>query len=101
MGYPMFFLETILVAPIKFHAPTKGGDSVMEHPQTVLPSKVLQANISLGNAYTNSVQSSRVVVRLWMDLQQSVNLLFDSKTAMSKYSFFLVLMMRRVGEKSM
>ncbi|XWS43173.1 hypothetical protein CRYUN_Cryun16bG0080100 [Craigia yunnanensis] len=84
VGYSMFFLETILVPPIKFRAPTKGGDSVMEHPQTVLLSKVLQANISLGNAYTNNVQSSRVVVRLWMDLQQSVNLLFDSKTAMSQ-----------------
>ena len=28
VGYSMFFLETILVAPIKFRAPTKGGDSV-------------------------------------------------------------------------
>ena len=28
MGYSMFFLETILVPPIKFRAPTKGGDSV-------------------------------------------------------------------------
>lgn len=59
----------------------------MEHPQTVLLSKVLQANISLGNAYNNDLQSSKVIVRLWMDLQQSINLLFDSKTAMSKYSF--------------
>ncbi|XWS59174.1 hypothetical protein CRYUN_Cryun08bG0099300 [Craigia yunnanensis] len=84
VGYSMFFLETILVPPIKFRAPTKGGDNVMEHPQTVLLSKVLQANISLGNAYTNNLQSSRVVVRLWMDLQQSVNFLFDSKTAMSQ-----------------
>ncbi|KAK6289691.1 hypothetical protein POUND7_001232 [Theobroma cacao] len=84
VGYSMFFLETILVPPIKFRAPTKGGDSVMEHPQTVLLSKVLQANISLGNAYTNNLQSSKAVVRLWMDLQQSVNLLFDSKTAMSQ-----------------
>ncbi|XVE89393.1 hypothetical protein DITRI_Ditri19aG0198100 [Diplodiscus trichospermus] len=83
-GYSMFFLDTILVPPIKFRAPTKGGDSVMEHPQTVLLSKVLQANISLGNAYINNVQSSRVIIRLWMDLQQSVNLLFDSKTAMSQ-----------------
>ncbi|XVE96012.1 hypothetical protein REPUB_Repub02eG0185000 [Reevesia pubescens] len=84
VGYSMFFLETILVAPIKFRAPTKGGDSVMEHPQTVLLSKVLDANISLGNAYTKDSQSSNVIVRRWMDLQQSVNLLFDSKTAMSQ-----------------
>ncbi|OMO70228.1 RNA polymerase, alpha subunit [Corchorus olitorius] len=80
-GYSMLFLETILVPPIKFRAPTKGGDSVMEHPQTVLLNKVLQANISLGNAYTNELKSSKVVVRRWMDLQQSVNLLFDNKNA--------------------
>ncbi|KAK5842828.1 DNA-directed RNA polymerase I subunit 1 [Gossypium arboreum] len=84
VGFSMFFLETVLVPPIKFRAPTKGGDSVMEHPQTVLLSKVLQANISLGNAYNNDLQSSKVIVRLWMDLQQSINLLFDSKTAMSQ-----------------
>ncbi|PPD87092.1 hypothetical protein GOBAR_DD15973 [Gossypium barbadense] len=84
VGFSMFFLETVLVPPIKFRAPTKGGDSVMEHPQTVLLSKVLQANISLGNAHNNDLQSSKVIVRLWMDLQQSINLLFDSKTAMSQ-----------------
>lgn len=27
-GHSMFFLETVLVPPIKFRAPTKGGDSV-------------------------------------------------------------------------
>ena len=27
-GHLMFFLETILVAPIKFRPPAKGGDSV-------------------------------------------------------------------------
>ncbi|XP_037491258.1 DNA-directed RNA polymerase I subunit 1, partial [Jatropha curcas] len=43
-GPSMFFLETILVAAIKFRPPTKGGDSVREHPQTVLLSKVLEAN---------------------------------------------------------
>lgn len=73
----------------------------MEHPQTVLLSKVLQANISLGNAYTDNLHRSRVVVGLWMDLQQSINLLFDSKTAMSEYSFFLLLIMHYVGEKSL
>jgi len=28
VGFSMFFLETVLVPPIKFRAPTKGGDSV-------------------------------------------------------------------------
>ncbi|XP_052173227.1 DNA-directed RNA polymerase I subunit 1 isoform X2 [Diospyros lotus] len=80
MGYSMFFLETILVPPIKFRPAAKGGDSVMEHPQTVLLGKVLQSNIALGNAYVNNPEHSKIVSR-WMDLQQSVNVLFDSKTA--------------------
>ncbi|KAM6592751.1 hypothetical protein CsatA_000454 [Cannabis sativa] len=79
----MFFLETVLVPPIKFRPPSKGGDSVMEHPQTVLLSKVLQANIDLGNAHINKLEYSKIV-RRWMDLQQSINLMFDSKTAAGK-----------------
>ncbi|XP_038906281.1 DNA-directed RNA polymerase I subunit 1 [Benincasa hispida] len=79
-GYSMFFLESVLVPPIKFRPPAKGGDSVMEHPQTVLLNKVLQSNISLGNAHANKSEHSKIV-RLWMDLQQSINILFDSKTA--------------------
>lgn len=59
----------------------------MEHPQTVLLTKVLQGNISLGDAHINKLDSSKVLSR-WMDLQQSVNLLFDSKTASGK-SFLL------------
>lgn len=80
-GHSMFFLESILVPPTKFRAPTKGGDSVMEHPQTVLLSKVLQSNISLGNAYTSDTSEARVKVSRWMDLQQSINVLYDAKTA--------------------
>ncbi|PON58095.1 DNA-directed RNA pol I, largest subunit [Parasponia andersonii] len=81
--HSMFFLETILVPPIKFRPPSKGGDSVMEHPQTVLLSKVLQANIDLGNAHVNKLEYSKIV-RKWMDLQQSINVMFDSKTAAGK-----------------
>lgn len=78
--YSMFFLETILVPPIKFRPPAKGGDSVMEHPQTVLLNKVLQSNIQLRFAHDDNLERSKIVSR-WMDLQQSVNVLFDSKTA--------------------
>ncbi|KAJ8767918.1 hypothetical protein K2173_020858 [Erythroxylum novogranatense] len=78
-GPSMFFLETILVPPTKFRPPTKGGDSVMEHPQTVLLSKVLQSNISLGDAHVNKEHSK--VPRRWLELQQTINILFDSKTA--------------------
>lgn len=52
----------------------------MEHPQTVGLIKVLQANINLGNACTNKLDQSKIVSR-WMNLQESVNVLFDSKTA--------------------
>ncbi|XP_051116199.1 DNA-directed RNA polymerase I subunit 1 [Andrographis paniculata] len=79
-GYSMFFLETVLVPPIKFRPPAKGGNSVMEHPHTVLLGKVLQTNSALGNAHINSAETSKIITR-WMDLQQSINLLFDSKTA--------------------
>lgn len=81
VGYSMFFLETILVPPIKFRPAAKSGDSVTEHPQTVLLSDVLQSNIALGNAYVNNSERSKIVNR-WMDLQQSVNILFDGKNTM-------------------
>ncbi|KAL7138520.1 hypothetical protein ABFS83_10G169600 [Erythranthe nasuta] len=80
-GYSMFFLETVLVPPIRFRPPAKGGDSVMEHPQTVLLGKVLQSNIALGNAHVNA-EKSKIISR-WMELQQSINVYFDSKTATS------------------
>ena len=56
---------------------------VMEHPQTVLLGKVLQANIDLGNAHTNNSNRPKIINR-WMDLQQSINVLFDSKTGAGK-----------------
>ncbi|CAN4109255.1 unnamed protein product [Withania somnifera] len=79
-GPSMFFLESILVPPIKFRPPAKAADSVMEHPHTVLLGKVIQSNIALGNAHINRAGRSKIISRL-MDLQQSVNVLFDSKTA--------------------
>ncbi|GFY98256.1 nuclear RNA polymerase A1 [Actinidia rufa] len=79
-GYSMFFMESVLVPPIKFRPAAKAGDAVSEHPQTVLLGKVLQCNIALGNAYVNNSERSKIVSR-WMDLQQSINVVFDSKTA--------------------
>ncbi|KAK4485402.1 hypothetical protein RD792_008041 [Penstemon davidsonii] len=81
-GHSMLFLETIVVPPIKFRAPAKGGDSIMEHPHTVLLGKVLQSNIALVNAHANNAEHSKIINR-WMDLQQSINVLFDSKAATS------------------
>ncbi|KAF7819002.1 DNA-directed RNA polymerase I subunit 1 [Senna tora] len=51
----------------------------MEHPQTVLLTKVLQSNIYLGSAYIDNLDN-KVIIRRWKDLQQSVNVLFDNKT---------------------
>lgn len=56
----------------------------MEHPQTVLLGKVLESNIALGNSHVNNLERSKIVNR-WMDLQQSVNVLFDSKTATGEF----------------
>uniref|UniRef100_A0A7N0T457 DNA-directed RNA polymerase subunit n=1 Tax=Kalanchoe fedtschenkoi TaxID=63787 RepID=A0A7N0T457_KALFE len=79
-GYSMFFLEAILVPPIKFRPPSKGGDSVMEHPQTVLLGKVISSNMDLMNAHANN-SGHESLVQKWMGLQQSINVLFDNKTA--------------------
>ncbi|OVA12173.1 RNA polymerase [Macleaya cordata] len=79
-NYSMFFIEALLVAPVKFRPPSKGSISVMEHPQTVLLGKVLQSNISLADAHKNGLAPQKIIDQ-WRDLQQSVNVLFDSKTA--------------------
>ncbi|KAB5551823.1 hypothetical protein DKX38_009134 [Salix brachista] len=78
-GHSMFFLNTVLVPPIKFRPPTKGGDSVMEHPLSVLLSKVLELNGSLADAYRSN--DFPLIARRWLELQQSINVLFDSNTA--------------------
>ncbi|XP_073265910.1 DNA-directed RNA polymerase I subunit 1 isoform X2 [Populus alba] len=78
-GHSMFFLNTVLVPPIKFRPPTKGGDSVMEHPLSVLLSKVLELNGSLADAHRSN--DFPLIARRWLELQQSINVLFDSNTA--------------------
>lgn len=78
-GYLMFFLDSVIVPPIKFRPPAKGGDAVMEHPHTVLLGKVLQSNSALGNAFVRNAGRSRII-SCWRDLQQSINVLYDSKT---------------------
>lgn len=55
----------------------------MEHPQTILLGKLLQSNIAIGNAHVNNAERSKIISRM-MDLQQSINVLYDSKTASSE-----------------
>ncbi|KAL6584551.1 hypothetical protein OROMI_003840 [Orobanche minor] len=52
----------------------------MEHPHTRQLTKVLLSNTALRNAHMNNSEHLTIICR-WMDLQQSINMLFDSKTA--------------------
>ncbi|KAJ0696338.1 putative DNA-directed RNA polymerase [Helianthus annuus] len=79
-NYSMFFIKALLVPPTKFRPAAVAGDSVMENPQTVLLGKVVQSNDALGKAHISKLEGSKIADR-WKDLQQSVNVLFDSKTA--------------------
>lgn len=63
---------------------------VMEHPHTLLLGKVLQSNIALGNAHVNSAERSKIISR-WMDLQQSINVLYDSKTGTGSFTFLVFI----------
>ncbi|CAL4947601.1 unnamed protein product [Urochloa decumbens] len=81
-GYEMFFLNSLLVAPNRFRPSTSSSLGIMEHPQNVLLSKVQEANLALQN---NSASSNHMdVLRRWMDLQRSVNVLYDSSKGLVK-----------------
>ncbi|KAL8172139.1 hypothetical protein V2J09_023943 [Rumex salicifolius] len=82
-GYYIFFLKRLPVPPIKFRPPAKQADSMMEHPQTVLLGKIVEANIALGNAREQGVEHKAILFR-WMSLQQSINVYFDTKTAVGQ-----------------
>ncbi|KAK1366221.1 DNA-directed RNA polymerase subunit [Heracleum sosnowskyi] len=83
LSHSMFFIEALLVPPTKFRPPSVTADTVSEHTQTAHLGKVLNANIALGNAFANRSEQSNVV-RRWLELQQSINLMFDSKTALNR-----------------
>jgi DNA-directed RNA polymerase I subunit RPA1 len=81
-GYEMFFLNSLLVAPNRFRPSTSSSLGIMEHPQNVLLSKVQEANLLLQN---NSAGSNHMdLLRRWMDLQRSVNVLYDSSKGLAK-----------------
>ncbi|CAM6104025.1 unnamed protein product [Calypogeia fissa] len=85
----MFFLQTILVTPNRFRPPNKMDDKILEHPQNVFYTRVIQANISLTEASRGRKLEDGSVMRLnfaratalWLNLQNSVNALLDSTTA--------------------
>lgn len=82
-AYSIFFLKKLPVPPIKFRPAAKQADSLIEHPQTVLLGKIVEANIALGNAREQGIEHTTVLYR-WMSLQQSINVYFDSKTAVGQ-----------------
>ncbi|CAA6667519.1 unnamed protein product [Spirodela intermedia] len=84
-GYSMFLMEALLVPPSKFRPPSKGNQQgdVLEHPQNILLSKVQENNIYLLTSVSGG-SGHADVIRRWMDLQKSVNLLFDSTKGFTK-----------------
>ncbi|CAN6216331.1 unnamed protein product, partial [Urochloa humidicola] len=81
-GYEMFFLNSLLVAPNRFRPSSSSSLGIMEHPQNVLLSKVQEANLALQHNMAGSNHMD--VLRSWMDLQQSVNVLYDSSKGLVK-----------------
>ncbi|KAL6873364.1 hypothetical protein ACP4OV_013446 [Aristida adscensionis] len=81
-GYEMFFLTSLLVAPNRFRPSTSSSLGIMEHPQNVLLSKVQEANLALQNISAGANHMD--VLRRWMDLQRSVNVLYDSSKGLVK-----------------
>lgn len=54
----------------------------MEHPQSVLLSKVQESNLAL--QHNNASSNHMDVLQRWMDLQRSVNVLYDSSKGLGK-----------------
>ncbi|KAL4526208.1 hypothetical protein Ndes2437B_g07463 [Nannochloris sp. 'desiccata'] len=99
-GYRDFFVQTVPVAPNRFRPVNRVGDMVYEHPQNTLLVKLINGNLDLVSASkgeTNLTSPSAAAavaamandpqaqlgrtLRLWLDLQNSVNALFDSSAA--------------------
>lgn len=92
-GYQDFFIQTVPVAPNRFRPVNHVGDMVYEHPQNVLLLRLINGNLDLvaeskgsGPAGPDAGElddRARLgrTLRIWLDLQNSINALFDSSTA--------------------
>lgn len=94
-GYRDFFLQTVPVAPNRFRPVNRVGDIVYEHPQNTLLAKLVNGNLDLLAASRGSAElgvdaldAATAVqaqlgrtLRLWLDLQNSLNGLLDSTAA--------------------
>ncbi|KAL4436828.1 hypothetical protein ABPG75_003967 [Micractinium tetrahymenae] len=90
-GYREFFIQTVPVAPNRFRPVNHVGEMVYEHPQNVLLVKLINANLDLlavhkeGAAGASAEETAQAQLgkslRLWLDLQNSLNALIDSNSA--------------------
>lgn len=90
-GYKEFFMQTIPVAPNRFRPVNHVGDMVYEHPQNTILAKILNGNLDLLTLSREDTplekESSKLTqtLRLWLNLQNSLNALIDSSTADDTY----------------
>ncbi|KAH7314988.1 hypothetical protein KP509_21G029700 [Ceratopteris richardii] len=91
-----FFLEAVLVPPNRFRPPNRLQDALMEHPMNILYTDLIQANMNLVNVLRDgstksepvpfaSINSAQVT-SLWLSLQNCINKLIDSSTAIGRKS---------------
>jgi DNA-directed RNA polymerase I subunit RPA1 len=110
-GWRDFFIQTVPVAPNRFRPLNKVGDAVYEHPQNTLLAKLLAGNLDLlaaargapapayfppgaAGAAADAADAADAAatppdpaaalgrtLRLWLDLQNSLNALLDSSAA--------------------
>ena len=91
-GYKAFFVQTVPVAPNRFRPVNHVGDQTYEHAQNTLLAKLINGNLDLlaagaGRTTRPSAETEDPrlalgqTLRLWLDLQNSLNALFDSSTA--------------------
>ena len=92
-GYKEFFIQTIPVAPNRFRPVNHVGDMVYEHPQNTILVKIINANLDLiglskeqeDTEMSNKTSRLTQTLRLWLNLQNSLNALIDSSTADDTY----------------
>lgn len=90
-GYKDFFIQTIPVAPNRFRPVNHVGDMIYEHPQNTILVKILNGNLDLlamsreGTSLENDSSRLTQTLRLWLNLQNSLNALIDSSTADDTY----------------
>ncbi|KAI3425875.1 hypothetical protein D9Q98_007848 [Chlorella vulgaris] len=90
-GYHEFFVQTVPVAPNRFRPVNNVGDMTYEHPQNVLLLRLINGTLDLQGVHRDvpagltpeeaaQAQLGKSL-RLWLDLQNSLNALIDSNAA--------------------